>query len=231
MPWSGCCSPKLCIGRIPCCTITRTIGSDWPGMTENPERRAVLRLASASPRRRQLLDLIGVPHVVTPADIDETPLPGEPPNEYVLRLAREKAETVWNRHADLPVLAADTTVVIDDEILGKPESEDEAHYMLGKLSGRDHLVHTGVAVWSDDHQLLFHTATQVCFKPLTREEIHAYWESGEPQGKAGAYAIQGLGAVFITGISGTYTGVMGLPLFETAHLLNQAGIAVWNGRL
>src|SRR3982750_2305686 len=92
----------------------------------------VLRLASASPRRRQLLELIGVPHVVTPADIDETPLADEPPNEYVLRLAREKAEAVWERHQDLPVLAADTTVVIDDEILGKPESEDEAHYMLGK---------------------------------------------------------------------------------------------------
>jgi septum formation protein len=138
---------------------------------------------------------------------------------------------VWTLHVDLPVLAADTTVVIDGEILGKPESEDEARYMLGKLSGRDHLVHTGVALWSDEHQLLFHSATQVCFAPLSPEEIHAYWESGEPRGKAGAYAIQGLGAVFVTGISGTYTGVMGLPLFETAHLLRQAGIPVWGGKL
>ena len=200
-------------------------------MDKQQEQKPVLRLASASPRRRQLLELIGVPHVVTPADIDETPLPDEPSNEYVLRLAREKAEAVWTLHADLPVLAADTTVVIDSEILGKPESEDEAHYMLGKLSGRDHLVHTGVALWSDEHQLLFHTATQVCFAPLTAEEIHAYWVSGEPRGKAGAYAIQGLGAVFVTGISGTYTGVMGLPLFETAHLLRQAGIPVWGGSL
>ena len=195
------------------------------------EQRPVLRLASASPRRRQLLELIGVPHVVTPADIDETPQPGEPPNEYVLRLAREKAQAVWARQSDLPVLAADTTVVVDDEILGKPESEDEAHYMLGKLSGREHSVHTGVALWSSEHQLLAHTDSQVYFAPLSREEIHAYWESGEPRGKAGAYAIQGLGAVFVTGISGTYTGVMGLPLFETAHLLRQAGISVWAGKL
>src|SRR4051812_35880037 len=198
---------------------------------EQEQRPPVLRLASASPRRRQLLELIGVPHVVTPADIDETPLAGEPPDEYVLRLAREKAEAVWARHVDLPVLAADTTVVIDDEILGKPESEAEAHTMLGKLSGRDHMVHTAVALWSGEHQMQFHTSTQVCFAPLSSEEIRAYWESGEPRGKAGAYAIQGLGAVFVTGISGTYTGVMGLPLFETAHLLRQAGLAAWNGAL
>ena len=202
-------------------------------MDKQEERDPVLRLASASPRRRQLLELIGVPHVVTPADIDETPLAGEPPNEYVLRLAREKAEAVWERHQDLPVLAADTTVVVDDEILGKPESEDEAHYMLGRLSGRDHYVHTAVALWMGEHEhsQLFHGSTQVCFRELSREDIHAYWESGEPQGKAGAYAIQGLGAVFVTGISGSYTGVMGLPLFETAFLLKQAGIAVWNGKL
>jgi septum formation protein len=198
---------------------------------EQEQQRAVLRLASASPRRRQLLDLIGVPHVVTPADIDETPLAAEPPNEYVLRLAREKAEAVWARHTDLPVLAADTTVVVDEEILGKPESEAEARAMLGKLSGRDHMVHTAVALWSDEHQMLFHTSTQVCFAHLTTEEIDAYWQTGEPQGKAGAYAIQGLGAAFVTGISGTYTGVMGLPLFETAHLLRQAGIPVWSGRM
>ena len=202
-----------------------------PGKEQEQDRTPVLRLASASPRRRQLLELIGVPHVVTPADIDETPLAAEPPNEYVLRLAREKAEAVWARHDDLPVLAADTTVVVDDEILGKPESEAEAHAMLGKLSGRDHMVHTAVALWSGEHQMLFHTSTQVCFAQLTAEEIHAYWETGEPQGKAGAYAIQGLGAAFVTGISGTYTGVMGLPLFETAHLLRQAGIPVWGGRL
>src|SRR5688572_26951391 len=166
---------------------------------EQEQQRAVLRLASASPRRRQLLDLIGVPHVVTPADIDETPLAAEPPNEYVLRLAREKAEAVWARHTDLPVLAADTTVVVDEERPGKPQSEAEARAMLGKLSGRDHMVHTAVAHWSDEHQMLFHTSTQVCFAHLTAEGIAAYWQTGEPQGKAGAYAIQGLGAAFVTG--------------------------------
>lgn len=200
-------------------------------MGEQQEQEPVLRLASASPRRRQLLQLIGVSHVVTPADIDETPRAAEPPDQYVLRLAREKAEAIFARHPDLPVLAADTTVVVDGEILGKPESESEAHYMLGKLSGREHLVHTGVAVCSRTHHLRAHTSTQVYFAPLSREEIHAYWQSGEPQGKAGAYAIQGLGAVFVTGISGTYTGVMGLPLFETAVLLREAGIPVWHGKL
>src|SRR5690554_5431843 len=101
----------------------------------------VLRLASASPRRRQLLDLVGVPHVVTPADIDETPAEGERADRYVLRLARSKAETVWKSRRDLPVLGADTTVAVDDEILGKPESEADCLAMLGKLSGRTHLVH------------------------------------------------------------------------------------------
>src|SRR6187399_1921665 len=195
------------------------------------EQRPVLRLASASPRRRQLLELIGVPHVVTPADIDETPLAGEPPNDYVLRLAREKAEAVWERHQDLPVLAADTTVVVDDEILGKPESEKDAHYMLGRLSGRDHQVHTAVALWTGENPQLFHTSTQVVFRKLSPVEIHAYWESGEPQGKAGAYAIQGLGAVFVANIAGSYTGVMGLPLFETAQMLRAHGVPVWAGVL
>src|SRR5436190_985761 len=108
------------------------------------EKKPVLRLASESPRRRQLLDLIGVPHVVTPADIDETPHASERADDYVMRLAREKAEAIWALHQDLPVLAADTTVVVDQEILGKPESEADAAAMLGKLSGREHLVHTGV---------------------------------------------------------------------------------------
>jgi len=181
-------------------------------MEKNKEKDPVLRLASASPRRRQLLELIGVPHVVTPADIDETPLADEPPNEYVLRLAHEKAEAVWERHQDLPVLAADTTVVVDDEILGKPESEEDAHYMLGRLSGRDHQVHTAVALWTGDRPQLFHTSTQVVFRTLSREEIQAYWQSGEPQGKAGAYAIQGLGAALVERVDGDFSNVVGLPV-------------------
>lgn len=194
--------------------------------------RPVLRLASASPRRRQLLDLIGVPHVVTPADIDETPSSNEPADRYVLRLARSKAEAVWKAHRNLPVLGADTTVVLGEEILGKPESEADALAMLGKLSGRTHLVHTGIALRAPDgREFVSISSTQVQFAHLGAEQMQAYWASGEPQGKAGAYAIQGLGAVFVSHISGSYTGVMGLPLYETAEMLRAAGVPVWRGAL
>ena len=193
---------------------------------------AVLRLASASPRRRQLLDLIGVPHVVSPADIDETPLPREPANHYVMRLARAKAEAVWRRKRDLPVLGSDTTVTLGDDILGKPESEEDAVAMLGKLSGRVHVVHTGIALrMPDEREFVVISSTQVQFAHLNEAQMRAYWTSGEPQGKAGAYAIQGLGAVFVSNISGSYTGVMGLPLYETAEMLRAAGLPVWVGAL
>ena len=192
--------------------------------------RPALRLASALPRRRQLLDLIGVPHVVTPADIDETPRAGEAAGDYVVRLAREKAEAIWARHQDLPVLAADTTVVVDDEILGKPESAEDARAMLTKLSGRAHFVHTGIALRTVHGVAVDISSTDVEFATLSDDMIRAYWDSGEPQGKAGAYAIQGLGAVFVSDISGSYTGVMGLPLFETAELLRYHGIRVWHGK-
>jgi len=200
-------------------------------MVEQEEKPPVLRLASASPRRRQLLELIGVPHIVTPADIDETPRGGEPADEYVRRLAREKAEAVCRVHRDLPVLAADTTVVVDGEILGKPESEAEAHAMLEKLSDREHRVYTGLALWHAGSTAVGMSTSRVRFAPLSAAEIHAYWQSGEPQGKAGAYAIQGLGAVFVRDLAGSYTGVMGLPLYETAELLRNAGIPVWHGRI
>lgn len=200
-------------------------------MATQEEQRPILRLASASPRRRQLLNLIGVSHVVTPADIDETPWSAEPADDYVRRLAREKAEAVSRLHRDLPVFAADTTVVVDGEILGKPESEADAHAMLSKLSGREHLVHTGIALWVGGAITVGLSTSKVAFAPLSSDEIHAYWQSGEPQGKAGAYAIQGLGAVFVRGLEGSYTGVMGLPLYETAELLRNAGIPVWHGRI
>jgi septum formation protein len=142
-----------------------------------------LRLASASPRRRQLLDLIGVPHVVTPADIDETPRPAERADHYVMRLARGKAEAVWRKQRDLPVLGSDTTVVIGEEILGKPESEADAVVMLGKLSGRTHLVHTGIALrMPDGREFMGISTTQVQFAHLEAAQLHAYWASGEPLG-------------------------------------------------
>ena len=131
----------------------------------------------------------------------------------------------------LPVLAADTTVVVAGEILGKPESAADAQYMLGKLSGCEHVVHTGIAVRATGATHVGLSSTAVHFAPLSREQIDAYWASGEPQGKAGAYAIQGLGAVFVTHIAGSYTAVMGLPLFETAQLLRRVGVPVWNGML
>jgi septum formation protein len=200
-------------------------------VNDEDQQKPVLRLASASPRRRQLLDLIGVPHVVTPADIDETPHAGELPGDYVVRLAREKADAVWARHQDLPVFAADTTVVVDGEILGKPESAEDARAMLGKLSGRGHFVYTGIALRNRHGIEDMLSTTEVEFAELTDDMIEAYWQSGEPQGKAGAYAIQGLGAVFVSDIAGSYTGVMGLPLFETAELLRHAGIPVWRGKI
>ena len=190
----------------------------------------VLRLASASPRRRQLLDLIGVPHVVTPADIDETPRAGERPDHYVMRLACEKGKAIWDRQKDLPVLGADTTVVVDEHILGKPESEADAISMLSRLSGRVHVVHTGIALrMPDGREFMGISSTQVQFAHLAEAQMRAYWASGEPQGKAGGYAIQGLGAVFVSNLSGSYTGVMGLPLYETAEMLRAAGIPVWRG--
>jgi len=198
---------------------------------DEQQQAPVLRLASASPRRRQLLELIGVPHVVTPADIDETPGSDESPATYVRRLARDKAVAVRRQHADLPVLAADTTVHVDGMILEKPRDETDCIRMLSLLSGRKHDVYTGLCVLSDQSPSLGLAHTEVQFRPLSHEEMRAYWASGEPQGKAGAYAIQGLGAVFVEKIIGSYTNVMGLPLFETAEKLRNHGIAVWNGQL
>jgi septum formation protein len=200
-------------------------------MPEEQRRPPVLRLASASPRRRQLLELIGVPHEVTPADIDETPFPDEAAEDYVCRLAREKATAVWMQQQDLPVLAADTTVVIDDEILGKPESEADAVRMLKLISAREHFVCTGVAVQSARGVRVALSKSSVTFALLTDAQIHAYWASGEPAGKAGAYAIQGYGGAFVSNLAGSYTGVMGLPLYETATLLRGAGVPVWNGSI
>jgi len=187
----------------------------------------VLRLASASPRRRELLLQIGVPHVATPADVDESPMPGEAPRDYVLRLARAKAQAGWNASPDLPVLGADTTVVVDGAIFGKPADREQACGMLRTLSGRTHEVLTAVALASRAGVAAALSVSQVCLRATTAEERGRYWDSGEPRDKAGGYAIQGLGAVFIESLSGSYSGVMGLPLFETAQLLAAAGVRCW----
>ncbi len=187
-------------------------------------------LASVSPRRRELLAQIGVPHTITGAHIDETAHTGETPRDYVLRMARQKALTVRAGGERLPVLAADTTVVLDDVIYGKPRDREDGIAMLARLSGRTHEVLTAVAIAAERGVTLRLSASSVRFRALTLEECAAYWETGEPHDKAGGYAVQGAAAVFIESLSGSYSGVMGLPLFETAELLRGAGIAYWKWR-
>ena len=187
----------------------------------------MLRLASVSPRRRELLTQIGVPHTVIGAHIDESALPGEPARAYVQRLARSKALAVWQQDQSLPVLAADTTVVLDGVIFGKPADRGDALDMLATLSGRTHEVLTAVALVTTAGITLSLSESQVRFRPLTPAECEAYWATGEPKDKAGAYAIQGAAAVFIESLTGSYSGVMGLPLFETAELLRAAGVPTW----
>lgn len=184
--------------------------------------RPLVYLASASPRRRELLRQIGVAHEARPVDIDETPQPGERPAHYALRLAREKARALWERlpeAARAPVLAADTTVALGDVILGKPCDREDAVRILGRLSGREHDVHTAVALLHESGADERVSTSVVAFRALTRAEIDWYWDTGEPVDKAGAYAVQGLGAVFIRHLAGSYSGVMGLPLYETWELL------------
>lgn len=186
-------------------------------------------LASASPRRRELLAQIGIDCLVMPADIDESQLPGEGVEAYALRLAGAKARRVWERvrtPAPRPVVAADTVVIAGADVLGKPAGLDDCRRMLGRLSGAVHEVLTAVAVVSAAGETAAVSRSQVRFRPLAPEEIDAYWRSGEPAGKAGGYAIQGRAAVFIRELRGSYSGVMGLPLFETAQLLAAHGLRV-----
>jgi septum formation protein len=182
----------------------------------------MIYLASASPRRSALLQQIDVPHEVRPVDIDETPRPGEAPARYARRLAEEKAHALWAtlRAADRkPVLAADTTVALGDEILGKPVDGDDAARILGRLSGRDHEVHTAVALLHEGGTAALVSTSTVSFRDLGPAEIAWYWGTGEPADKAGAYAVQGLGAIFVRHLAGSFSGVMGLPLYETWELL------------
>jgi septum formation protein len=179
-------------------------------------------LASASPRRSELLRQIGVTHAVRAVDIDETPRPGEAPAQYALRLAGEKARALWDRldaAGRRPVLAADTTVALGAEILGKPDGPADAARILGRLSGRTHEVHTAVAVLHAGGLDARLSSSAVTFRALQRDEIDWYWRSGEPADKAGAYAVQGHAATFISHLAGSYSGVMGLPLYETWELL------------
>ena len=192
-----------------------------------------LYLASASPRRRELLDQIGVRYEARPVQVDESRQPREAPRDYVTRLARAKAETAWalfGPAAARAVLAADTAVVLADSILGKPRDRGEALAMLEKLSGRTHEVLTAVALRTARGLESRVSTSRVKLRALRPQEIEQYWDTGESQDKAGAYAVQGRAAVFIESLEGSYSGVMGLPLFETAELLARAGIGTWMHR-
>lgn len=193
-------------------------------------------LASRSSRRRELLKQIGVSFEVLllregpqrAVDFDETPLPDEIPSDYVVRIAQAKAEAGWARLGQrrlmrFPVLSADTTVALDTQILGKPADREQAMAFLRQLSGKTHQVHSAVAVKFDNQIEVSLSTTEVQFRDLEEQEIRQYVTSGEPQDKAGGYAIQGRGAVFVRAIAGSYSGVMGLPLYETSRLLAKFG--------
>lgn len=178
-------------------------------------------LASASPRRRELLDQIGIRYDVRAVDIDESALPAETAEILVQRLAKEKAQAAWQQsNKTMPVLGADTLGIIGSQLLVKPRDFEHAKEMLGNMSGQCHQILSAVALRHKNGTDVALNVNNVYFKTLTEKEIKSYWETGEPQDKAGAYAIQGLGAVFVKRIEGSYSGVMGLPLYETHRLLN-----------
>lgn len=186
-----------------------------------------LILASASPRRKELLEQIGVQFDVHAMDIDESVLEDETPSAYVERLAREKASAAQVQFPDAVVLAADTTVTLGDQILGKPQSREDAVAMLNALSGETHRVMTGVALSTAEGVFSRCVTTEVTFKPLPEELIERYVDTGEPMDKAGAYGIQGKAAVLVNDIRGSYSNVVGLPLAETAELLEAGQVAFW----
>lgn len=193
--------------------------------------RPLVSLASRSSRRRILLEQLGVPFKTVAIEVDETWDGLEAARDHVARLASEKARAGWgeiSKSDPLPVLGADTAVVLDDRILGKPENRQEGLHMLARLAGRCHHVYTAVAVLapSGNDVLVRLCVSRVHFRPLSACEREAYWATGEPLGKAGGYAVQGLAAAFIERIEGSYSGVMGLPLYETAELLGLIGINV-----
>ncbi len=187
--------------------------------------RPPLVLASASPRRKALLAHLGLPFEVDPASTDESVRAGEPPAVYVRRVAQEKAALVARRHAGALVLAADTTVVLEGRILGKPETPAEATQMLQRLSGMTHRVLTGVALAGVAQGEVL-VETEVEFRPLQAAEIAWYVQGGEPMDKAGSYGLQGAGGLFVRAIRGSASNVVGLPMVETVALLERAGFAL-----
>jgi septum formation protein len=185
-------------------------------------------LASASPRRRELLNQIGIGYTLLHAEVDEALLPGESAGDYVRRVALEKVRAgrlLLSGDAGSPVLGADTAVVVDGRIMGKPCGRDEGIDMLLTLSGRSHQVLSAVAI-SAGREALRVSESRVTFRTLTQAQCAAYWDTGEPHDKAGGYAIQGRAAMFVSRLEGSYSGVMGLPVYETAELLQEFGIGI-----
>jgi septum formation protein len=197
----------------------------------------LIYLASQSPRRRELLDQIGVAYQLVAVDVDESSQPGEAAQDYVARLAAAKAsaglDMLCQSGADEgkrgPVLGADTTVVLDDQIMGKPRDVDEARLILSRFSGRTHQVLSAVSLAAPGRQVTRTSVTEVRFRSLSDELIGRYWRSGEPRDKAGAYGIQGLGAVFVESIIGSYSGVVGLPIEVLVPMLEEFGLPYWEG--
>ena len=194
-----------------------------------PQPRVIL--ASSSPRRRELLTLIGVAHTVAPADIDETPFDDEQPRAHAERLAREKASVIAQREPDAIVVAADTIVVVDGDILGKPQDDATAAAMLRRLSGRAHVVLTAVAVSRAMRTVSGVEAVDVTFRALSDDDIARYIATREPMDKAGAYGIQGFGATIVERIDGDYFAVMGLALGRMVRLLGEVGVEYRFGEL
>lgn len=187
-----------------------------------------LILASSSPRRAELLHQIGVDFDIKSVEIDETPFNGEQPHEYVKRLAMDKAVATkaFYPEDDTLVLGSDTAVIFDGEILGKPNNKEHAVMMLKKLSGNSHIVLTSVAIIGCQQEHCIINESKVTFSTLTDSDIEWYWSTGEPKDKAGAYGIQGKAAVFISRLEGSFSGVMGLPLYETSQLLREHGLNI-----
>lgn len=193
-------------------------------MTLPVHQSGELVLASGSPRRHELLTQLGMEFTVAPADIDESVRAGETPETYVKRMAEEKAAAgLLSAAAGSCVMGADTSVVIGEQILGKPSGRDEALSMLTMLAEKTHQVYSAVALTNGARSETVMSVTDVCFGPIAPATAAAYWATGEPADKAGAYAIQGKGALFVKSINGSYSGVVGLPLFETAQLLRGFG--------
>jgi len=201
------------------------VSTRLPENTE-PVGAAQIVLASSSPRRRELLSQIGVRYVTLPVNIDESLRQNEKPPDYVSRMAAEKSLRGYELAGDsLPVLGADTIVVLHDRVLGKPASEGKAMEMLSRLSGQEHLVMSAVSLRGARHTQTV-SVTQVCFREISEQEIRDYCATQEPLDKAGAYGIQGLAAVFVKQIQGSFSGVVGLPLYETSELLVAEGVSI-----